>query len=122
LRNDFRFFKTGRIESANILPQSFTRRSYNEEDVPLNFWHQTVEAKDVVLEVEKNCLSDVEEWLGIENFEHKNGKHLAYAKLPYDNGLVTKIISFGSGIKVVQPENLKEKVKLCAQEIMNNYK
>ena len=122
LRNDFRFFKTGRIESANILPQSFTRRSYNEEDVPLNFWHQTVEAKDVVLEVEQNCLSDVEEWLGIENFEHKNGKHLAYVKLPYDNGLVTKIISFGSGIKVVQPEDLKEKVKLCAQEIMNNYK
>ena len=122
LRNDFRFFKTGRIESANILPQSFTRRSYNEEDVPLNFWHQTVEAKDVVLEVEQNCLSDVEEWLGIENFEHKKGKHLAYVKLPYDNGLVTKIISFGSGIKVVQPEDLKEKVKLCAQEIMNNYK
>ena len=121
LRNDFRFFKTGRIESATILNQSFIRRSYNEEDVPLNFWHQTVEAKDVVLEVEQSCLSDVEEWLGVENVEHHNDKHYAYAKLPYDNGLVTKIIGFGSGIKVVSPDELKEKVKNCAQSILNNY-
>ncbi len=121
LRNDFRFFKTGRIESATILGQSFIRRSYNDEDVPLNFWHQTVEAKDVVLEVEQSCLSDVEEWLGVENVEHHNDKHYAYAKLPYDNGLVTKIIGFGSGIKVVSPDELKEKVKHCAQSILNNY-
>ncbi len=121
LRNEFRFFKTGRIEFANVLEETFVRRDLSKIDLPLNFWQNNIEATNVALEVDKSCLSDVEEWLGIENISFINGKHIANAKLPYDNGLVTKIISYGNGIKVLSPISLKLAVRDCAMSILKNY-
>ena len=123
LRNEFRFFKTGRIEQATLLTEKFIRRDLSKMDLPLDFWHENVNAEDVILEIDKKVLSDVEEWLGIENVRKDNyNKYIAEVKLPFDNGLVSKIISYGSGIKVLSPVSLKTAVKNSAQEIINNYK
>ena len=121
LRNEFRFFKIGRIESAQILPTTFTRREFNKADLPLDFWNTSVQAETIIMEIDSRVLSDVEEWIGIENVSTENGKHIAKAKLPYDNGLVSKIISFGSGIKILEPLELKEKVKEVAKDIIDKY-
>ncbi len=121
LRNEFRFFKTGRIESANILDEKFTRRDLTNMDLPTNFWHSNLESTYVLMEIDKSCLSDVEEWLGIENVKKINGKYIADVNLPFDKGLISKIISFGSGIKVLEPKILKDKIKNCVKEIYNNY-
>ena len=71
--------------------------------------------------VDKSVLSDVEEWLGIENVNEIKGKHLAFAKLPYDKGLVSKIMSFGSKVKVLSPKVLIDDVKANAVDILKNY-
>ena len=122
LRNEFRFFKTGRIQQANILDQKFKRRDLGQVELPLNFWSNNIIAKDVILEIDKKCLSDVEEWLGIENVKCVNGKHVAEVKLPYDNGLISKIISYGNGIKVISPSELSNEIKKYAQDILEAYK
>ena len=123
LRKEFRFFKTGRIEQATILEEKFTRQNLSEKELPLNFWqNNNIQTIDVLFEIDKSCLSDVEEWLGIENVKFINGKHIATAKLPFDNGLVYKIMSFGSGIKVILPTELKSTIKTTAQQILDNYK
>lgn len=121
LRREFRFFKTGRIEHANLLNEQFIRQDLSKMELPLNFWHNNVETEDVLLEVDKKCLSEVEEWLGIENIKKINGKYIADVKLPFDNGLVTKIMGYGNGIKVISPPQLKKSVKNCAKEILANY-
>lgn len=121
MRKDFRFFKTGRIEYANICNEKFTRREISKDELPLNFWHSQVQTTDVTLEIDKKYLSDIEEWLGIENIQTINGKYIAEVKLPFDNGLVSKIMSYGSGIKVLQPAELKDSIKKCADEILKNY-
>lgn len=121
LREDFRFFKTGRIEQAQITGTKFTRRDL-AKDLPFDFWHNSVQTVDVDMEISKDVLSDVEEWLGIENVEEVGGKHLAHVKLPNDDGLVSKIMSYGKGIKVLAPKELKTKIKTFANEIINNYK
>ncbi len=122
LREDFRFFKIGRIESANLLPDSFTRRDLTEADLPLNFWHENMDTCDIVFEVDKKCLSDVEEWLGIENVNHYKDKYIATAKLPFDSGLISKVMSYGNGIKVIEPKELKDKIILATEEILKSYK
>lgn len=122
LRNDFRFFKTGRIQQANILDEKFIRKDLSNQELPLNFWENTIIAKDVVMEIDKKCLSDVEEWLGIENIICKNDKYIAEVKLPHDNGLVSKIMSYGNGIKVVSPKELSNEIKKYAQDILDAYK
>lgn len=121
LRNEFRFFKTGRIERATILEESFTRRDLSNTELPLNFWHNNTNTVDVSMEIDKLYLSDVEEWLGIENISEINGKHVANVKLPLDNGLVYKIMSYGGGIKVLEPKSLKEEITKCAQDIIDKY-
>ena len=75
-----------------------------------------------MLEIDKKCLSDVEEWLGIENIKIVNDKHVAEVKLPYDNGLISKIISYGNGIKVISPLELSKEIKKYAQDILDAYK
>lgn len=121
MRNDFRFFKTGRIEYANILNEKFERRQLDKEQLPLNFWENNVLATQIDMEIDKSVVSDVEEWLGIEHVSQVNGKFYASASLPFDNGLVSKIMSYGSGIKVTAPKELKDKIKQHAKEILNKY-
>ncbi len=121
LRNDFRFFKTGRIEHATILNEKFERKEIDQQNLPLSFWENEITTQDVVFEIEKKCLSDVEEWLGIENITLKNGKYIAEVKLPSDNGLVSKIMSFGNGIKVIAPKSLRNDIINFANAIINKY-
>ena len=78
--------------------------------MPLN-WHENVVAEDVELYVDKSVLSDIEEWLGIENVNFISGKYLATVKLPFDKGLVSKIMSYGNGIKVIAPTELVNEIK-----------
>ncbi len=119
-RKSFRFFKTGRIESAILLSKPFIRKELKKDDLPLN-WHENVLCEHVELEISKHVLSDVEEWLGVENVHEEKGKFIASVKLPYDMGLVSKIMSFGKDIKVLSPQKLINEVKGSAEELLKNY-
>ncbi len=121
LRNDFRFFKTGRIEQAKLLDQTFKRRDLSKMILPLNFWHNSVETDNVIMEIDKSHLSDVEEWLGIENIEKIGNKYISNVKLPIDKGLVSKIMSYSGAVKVLEPLELKQKIKDCAKTILEKY-
>ena len=122
LRNEFRFFKTGRIETAVIRDKTFVRRDVSKQDLPLDFWHNSVKAERVVMEIDKSVLSDVEEWLGIENVKADGGKFFADVSLPFDDGLVSKIMSYSSGIKVLSPAALKDKIKTTALAVADKYR
>ena len=121
LREEFRFFKTGRIEQATVLDDKFIKKDLSKMNLPLDFWHTSVDGEDVVMEIDKQYLSDVEEWLGIENVCKVGEKYLANVNLPFDNGLVSKIMSYGKGIKVLAPQKLKDEIKNCAKTILENY-
>lgn len=122
LRNEFRLFKIGRIESANILDDTFIRRETDEVEQALKFWQDEINSIDVKLEIDKKYKSDAEEWLGIESISEKDGKIIAQSTLPFDGGLISKIMSFGEGITVLSPTELKNKVIERAQQLLENYK
>ena len=109
------------ICKKDILDQKFIRKDLSKMILPLNFWHNSVETSNVVMEIDKHYLSDVEEWLGIENVKQIKDKYIADVKLPIDNGLVSKIMSYSGGIKVLEPIELKDKIKECAKRIIENY-
>lgn len=122
LRNSFRFFKIGRIEKAIILEEKFERKIVKKEDLPLSFWNSNESVmENVVLQLTSSTLSEVEDWLGIESIEKIKGVYYASAMLPIDNGLVSKIMSYGKNVKVIKPNSLKEKVKTFANEIASVY-
>ena len=60
----------------------------------------------------------MEEWIGIDNIEPRANKFIAEVSVPDDDGLVSKILGFGGGVKVLAPEGLREKVISAAQQII----
>lgn len=121
LRNDFRFFKTGRIAAAKITSVHFERQDVSDLMLPFDSWFTGVETISVAMQVEKSCLSEIEEWLGVENVNEENGGFVARANLPDDEGLLSKIMSYGNGLKVLEPKSLKDKIKDRIKQIYDLY-
>ncbi len=120
-RDAFRLFKLGRMRSIVETGITFEKLPFNREDIPLNFWHDTNEAVEAVFGISPEALPFAEEWLGIENIRTKDGKHYSEVKLPNDEALIGKILSAGTGFKVISPRSLAEKVQREAELIAKNY-
>ncbi len=119
-KQSFRTFKIGRIKSARFTGEKFLKQKITRDMIPLNFSYRTEDLIQVSLEIEKESLADVEEWIGVDNIEPYKDKFIADISLPDDNTLVGRILSFGGGIRVLSPADLKERVKMTAARISEN--
>lgn len=120
-RQEFRLFKIGRIRSARKTGEIFIKRDYDRNNIPLKFNFASYELIPVKIEISPLALPDVEEWLGIDNIKTENGKLIADVTLPDNPALITKIVSFGNGIKIIQPDKLIEKIKKHVQDLYALY-
>ena len=121
LEREFRLLSIGRIVSASKTKGYFRRRPFKNEDVPLSL-HERVETVDVCFEVQKSAVERVVDWLGAETVRKQGNKYYAEATLPVSEPLVRRILSFGTGIKLLSPENLREQIKNYAVSIARLYK
>ena len=110
-RSDFRLFKVGRIRSARKTGEFFERREIDRTALPRHFGFENAELTEVKFSVDKKALPDMEEWLGIDNIRIAGENVTAEATLPGGEVLLSKILSFGDGIKVLSPASLAEQVK-----------
>jgi predicted DNA-binding transcriptional regulator YafY len=116
-KQDWRTFKIGRIRQASFTGRKFEKVSINKDSIPLNFNYTSEQLMSVVLEIDKLALSDIEEWLGVDNIQPRGNKLIAEVRLPDDDILTGKILSYGGKVKVLAPENLRERVKEAAKKI-----
>lgn len=119
-REDFRFFKIGRMTEINVTDRKFNRRILPDH-LPFEGWYNGSDLIDVTLRVNKSSLFAVEEWLGVENIIREGDLFLASAKLPDEPSLVGKILSLGKGVKVLSPNSLKIKIKSAIDELKKEY-
>ena len=117
----FRLFHLGRIASAVKTEETFRKRPFKREDIPLNYGvtDKTVEA---CFEIDERAFADAQDWLGVENITAVSGKWIAEALLPDEDAIVKKIIGLGAGIKVLSPASLKERVVQAAEDILERYR
>ncbi len=120
-KQQFRTFKIGRIKHAEFVGNSFVKREVSREDIPLDFYYDDKALVDVELAIDGESLPDVEEWLGIDNIEPRKDGLVACVKLPNDELLVNKILGYGGAVKVLQPEDLRQRVTEAAQKIAAMY-
>lgn len=122
-RKDFRLFKIGRIRSARRTGEIFERRPFDRANLPLKFQFKQAELIDIRLTVQKRALPDLEEWLGIDSISASpDGELTAAATLPDDDLLLSKLLSFGSGITVLSPRSLADEIRARAEDIAALYK
>lgn len=116
-RADFRTFKIGRIRLARYTGKTFEKRAFRREDIPLNFGYSTEQLIPVTLEIRKEAIADVEEWLGVDNIEPKGNALVAEVSLPDDETSVEKILGYGGKVRVISPSDLRDRVRAAALAI-----
>ena len=121
-REDFRLFRVGRIRSARRTGETFEKRPFDRDSLPLKFNFAQTELVDLKLSVQKRALPDLEEWLGVDNIRtDADGNLTASAVLPGGDVLLSKILSFGSDVTVLAPQSVADEVKARAKEIAARY-
>lgn len=116
----FRLFRLGRIFMALKTEERFAKRPFKREDIPLNYW-TSEKSIDACFEIRKAAFADAQDWLGVENMQLVGDVWRAEVTLPDDESLVRKIVSLGSGIKVLSPVELGERVKKAALSVASLY-
>lgn len=117
----FRLFRLGRIYSAFITGETFKKRQFKREDIPLTYWSNEVESVNVLLEIRENAFADAQDWLGVENLQKRGDRWYADLSLPNDQTLVKKIIGLGDGVIVKEPSSLRDEVKRQALNVAKLY-
>ena len=76
---------------------------------------------EVILSLEHKALSACEEWLGMGRVAKVGDGYIAKASLPYDEMLISKILSLGDGVRVEKPAKLRQAlVERCNVVISQN--
>ncbi|MEG2456979.1 MAG: YafY family protein, partial [Clostridia bacterium] len=125
LRNGFRMFKISRIEKLLVMPEKpFIRReraSFTPWNLENNNEYKSI---NLLLLLKNSVRYDIEEWLGIECIsknENLDWPYSASATVKSNDTLISRLLSFGSEIMVVEPLSLKEKTISSAKNLIKLY-
>lgn len=120
-REDFRLFKLSRIRSLVFTDKHYEKRP---ADVYAKLNEKFDNARQIELNIEfsPSIESDVEEWLGTEVIARQKGDRLSAQAIVYSNGsLLRKLLSFGSDVRILSPEYLKEELLTECARILEDY-
>lgn len=117
LRKDFRYFKVGRIVRLEVGEKFVGREFRVDSSVIQTDVLRDKELCQVLLSLDASALSATEEWLGVNAVAKVGNEYIAKATLPYDDMLVNRVMSLGSGVKVERPEKLRQAVVARCEEI-----
>lgn len=116
----FRLLAIGQVASALKTQETFRARPFQRKNV---IAHKELPAPtlSVRLEIDSECLSQAQNWLGAENIRKQKGKWVTEVSLPDNEALPKTILGFGNKVRVLSPASLQEKVQALAKEIAALY-
>ena len=118
-KRSFRSFSLGKIVTAVQTGEHFLKRSFEKESIFSS--PAATKTVNVRLEVAKSALSAMQDWLGVESLRQQGDKWYAEAVLADEEALLSKLLSFGAGITVVEPLSLREKISKEVKKTMALY-
>jgi predicted DNA-binding transcriptional regulator YafY len=119
LREGFRLFKLGRIDSARDLMTRFEPRPEPSPDAWKKEWEFQAPS-DLTLEIAPGSAARADEWFG-PSPPLADGGRLVRVGLPVNDWLLGFLLSFGPGLKVLEPEGLGLALAERAKAIWESY-
>ena len=113
---DFQLFCLGNLFSVSKTEERFRKRPFKKEDIPLNAYTSKQEIT-VRLEINETALAKAKNVFGIENIQTRKDAYFAEITLLDDETLPYKLLSLGTGVKVLYPDSLQTKIKTIVQEL-----
>ncbi|MDD2511131.1 MAG: WYL domain-containing protein [Syntrophomonas sp.] len=122
LRQDFRLFKLIRIKNIQLTDKTYQpRETPMEQDYFENQWQETAKLVELDLVFNKEMESIVEECFGEDIMRQDDGRIMVKACLPENNWLYGYLLSFGSGMEVVNPPHIRSILATIAEKINKTY-
>ena len=110
MRKAFRYFKVSRMVRLSV-GERFSPREFSvDSSVIESDVLRGKEISEVILTLQHKALSACEEWLGMGHVARVGDGYVAKASLPYDEMLVSRILSLGDGVRVEKPAKLRKAV------------
>lgn len=122
LRGDFRLFKLSRINDLRLTSKSFVKtESKLVEKLGLEYYNDVYVDLEFELFPASPVTESVTDWLGVSAITERGTKLVARAEVPLSDTLYKRLLSYGSSIKVLNPPELKEKLKEEARLMTSVY-
>ncbi len=123
LRNDFRLFKLRRMNGLTVLESSFAGREYSIESVEWDGDVPKDQTKTTILLFDECMSYSVNDVFDTENCEvMKDGKIKVSFPITSEPWIYGFILGFGDKVEVVEPPELREKIRDMARSICDKYK
>lgn len=117
-KQDFRLFKISRIRNYHMLNDKFTRKKIDYQSKPWNQSH--FKHIDIVIQYfNENFLPECTEWLG--DYIIDKSRKIIKTTQPFNQWLLTKLISYENNLKVISPSFLIDEIKQYCDKIRNLY-
>lgn len=117
-KQDFRIFKLNRILKPELLERTFVPRPYPEPE----YSPQQVYPRIVLLFSREIAYRVYDEFDETEIEPQENGDLIAHAEMPVDPWLIGYLLSFGTGVEIIEPAYLKDTLAAQAQAIYKKNK
>lgn len=118
LRDDFRYFKLSRIKKLKTLPVIFED---DFEDVILKKEMRYENTVHIKVKFDRKVAFRVYDELGENITEDEDGNLYAEVEIPNDYNLYGYIFSFGENVEVLEPKEIRIKIKKIINEISKKY-
>lgn len=119
-RKDFRLFKIARIKDITLTDETFARKKSDVYE-KLRGDFSGADLVRFSIAFDNLTLPEIEEWLGAEAIEDKGSCYVATAELFGGNQLVSKLLSFGSSVKILSPDSLREEMETECTRMLHLY-
>ena len=119
-RQAFRLFKISRVYSVIVTDETFERMPLPDRTQLFAQYDQLPQIS-LAISIKDKCRLDVEEWLGIENVTKSGDEYFAISKQYFTDELISRLLSFGDGISIIAPQNVKDAVRQKLTSALKNY-
>ncbi len=116
----YRTYKLTRMHHIEQKDEYFDIHQFNQQPPSLNY-HEDVSMIDVELKFEKYLGSFVYDEFEYQDIEQMEDSYIVKTKIPHHPWFLSFLLSFGSGVEILQPIALREQLKNELQKLVKVY-
>lgn len=117
---DYRTYKLTRIQQLVIKDEQFDRSAFYKE--PHLTYEENQTKIDVVLKFQKYLGSFVYDQFSDQDIQEKEDGYWIHTSMPYHPWFLSFLLSFGSGVEIIEPHSLREEMLHEIQTLLKIYK
>lgn len=116
----YRVYKLTRMSHIIIHNETFDRHALT--DIPQIFqYNEKIQVKEVILKFKKYLGSFIYDEFDYEDIDEQEDCYLVHTFVPYHQWFLSFLLSFGSGVEIIEPQEMRQMIKEELKKMMDIY-